>query len=396
LHFHAVDGAEAVAQLRLDTVAPGEQQSGGERAAHVGRLQVHHRHVVAHAHRRFGHRPSGAVHDASVDAARWFVLSQRLSFLRTILLAVVAAWGARPAWRPAHRLRTGRRAGASPGPPAGAAASLPEGGAEGGHRWRPPWGPAGGPRWRPHWQPAQSTSSSTMASPWPPPLQMLARPNCTPRFRISWANVSTMRAPLAPMGWPSAMAPPLTLTISGSHSPSRVLTMVTTAKASLISTRPMSLRPRPALASAFSAARCGTVARYGGSAAAVAQERTRTMGLKPSARALSSFMRTRAAAPSLMPGALPAVMQPLGSNTGRSLASFSRLVSRRGASSVSTVSVPPRTGTSTGTISSAMRPPSMAASARWWLRSAHWSCSSRLTLNSRAICSPWLPMWTSP
>jgi len=120
------------------------------------------------------------------------------------------------------------------------------------------------------------------------------------------------------------------------------------------------------------------------------------MGLKPSARALSSFMRTRAAAPSLMPGALPAVMQPLGSNTGRSLASFSRLVSRRGASSVSTVSVPPRTGTSTGTISSAMRPPSMAASARWWLRSAHWSCSSRLTLNSRAICSPWLPMWTSP
>src|SRR5690606_15962784 len=104
----------------------------------------------------------------------------------------------------------------------------------------------------------------------------------------------------------------------------------------------------------------------------------------------------RAAAPSLMPGALPAVMQPLGSNTGRSLASFSRLVSRRGASSVSTVSVPPRTGTSTGTISSAMRPPSMAASARWWLRSAHWSCSSRLTLNSRAICSPWLPMWTSP
>src|SRR5690606_24215882 len=132
----------------------------------------------------------------------------------------------------------------------------------------PPWGPAGGPRWRPQWQPAQSTSSSTMASPWPPPLQMLARPNCTPRFRISWANVSTMRAPLAPMGWPSAMAPPLTLTISGSHSPSRVLTMVTTAKASLISTRPMSLRPRPALASAFSAARCGTVARYGGSAAA--------------------------------------------------------------------------------------------------------------------------------
>src|SRR5690606_27214918 len=112
------------AQLRLDTVAPGEQQPGGERAAHVGRLQVHHRHVVAHAHRRFGHRPSGAVHDASVDAARWFVLSQRLSFLRTILLAVVAAWGARPAWRPAPRLthrptgrrlglRTGRRAGAS-------------------------------------------------------------------------------------------------------------------------------------------------------------------------------------------------------------------------------------------------------------------------------------------
>ena len=45
-----------------------------------------------------------------------------------------------------------------------------------------------------------------------------------------------MRAPEAPMGWPTAIAPPLTLTRSGSTSSIRVAVMATAAKASLIST----------------------------------------------------------------------------------------------------------------------------------------------------------------
>ena len=55
-----------------------------------------------------------------------------------------------------------------------------------------------------------SDASSTTAEPWPPPPQMpLAptepRPSCCSR-RARWP---TMRAPEAPIGWPSAIAPPL-------------------------------------------------------------------------------------------------------------------------------------------------------------------------------------------
>ena len=46
-----------------------------------------------------------------------------------------------------------------------------------------------------------------------------------------------MRAPLAPIGWPSAMAPPLTLTLSQSNPSSRPSARVWAANASLISMR---------------------------------------------------------------------------------------------------------------------------------------------------------------
>src|SRR5712692_380236 len=50
-----------------------------------------------------------------------------------------------------------------------------------------------------------------------------------------------MRAPLAPIGWPRATAPPLTLTFSGLSLSWRVTAMAATAKASLSSTRSTSL-----------------------------------------------------------------------------------------------------------------------------------------------------------
>ena len=46
-----------------------------------------------------------------------------------------------------------------------------------------------------------------------------------------------MRAPLAPIGWPSAIAPPFTLTLSQSKFSSRPSASACAAKASLISTR---------------------------------------------------------------------------------------------------------------------------------------------------------------
>ena len=53
------------------------------------------------------------------------------------------------------------------------------------------------------------------ASPWPPPEQIAARPMPPPRRCSSLISVSVIRAPLAPIGWPRATAPPLTLTLSG-------------------------------------------------------------------------------------------------------------------------------------------------------------------------------------
>ena len=74
-----------------------------------------------------------------------------------------------------------------------------------------------------------------------------------------------------------------------------------------------------------------------------------------------------AAAPSLTPLALPAVMVPPSRTIGLSLASASRLV-RRGCSSVSNmIGSPLRCGIVTATISAARRPLAKAAAARCWL-----------------------------
>ena len=70
-----------------------------------------------------------------------------------------------------------------------------------------------------------------------------------------------MRAPLAPIGWPSATAPPLTFTRASSTPSIRTLLSATDENASLISHRSMSLGCRPALSSALIAALAGVRAR---------------------------------------------------------------------------------------------------------------------------------------
>src|SRR6478672_4219498 len=97
------------------------------------------------------------------------------------------------------------------------------------------------------------------ASPWPPPEQIAAQPRPPPRRRSSWTSTPRMRAPDAPIGWPRATAPPLTLTRSSSMPSIRIVFRVTEANASLTSHRSMSLGCRPALSSAFIAARPGVV-----------------------------------------------------------------------------------------------------------------------------------------
>jgi hypothetical protein len=59
--------------------------------------------------------------------------------------------------------------------------------------------------------------STQRATPMPPPMQSVASPLPALRRAISWSSVTSTRAPDAPTGWPMAMAPPLTLTMSGSQ-----------------------------------------------------------------------------------------------------------------------------------------------------------------------------------
>src|SRR5256885_8577316 len=97
------------------------------------------------------------------------------------------------------------------------------------------------------------------ASPWPPPPHRAAAPTFAPRRLSSCASVSTRRAPLAPIGCPSATAPPLTFTRSSSSRSIRVELIATDANASLISTSSRSSASRPAFFSALASASAGTV-----------------------------------------------------------------------------------------------------------------------------------------
>ena len=136
------------------------------------------------------------------------------------------------------------------------------------------------------------------------------------------------------MGWPMATAPPLTLTFAGSRRSSRIT--ASAARQTLRSARRGPRRGRgpsrflrgfsrwlrPAPSSATSA-RCRrpTAPRCAPSACCQA------------CAAVRSLVTTTAAAPSLVPGALPAVTVPSFLNAGRSLASASSEASGRGDSS---------------------------------------------------------------
>src|SRR4030095_9927438 len=51
--------------------------------------------------------------------------------------------------------------------------------------------------------------STTTAPPWPPPMHIVASPNCHSPRRISFRSVVTSRFAEDPTGGPSAMAPPV-------------------------------------------------------------------------------------------------------------------------------------------------------------------------------------------
>ncbi len=130
-----------------------------------------------------------------------------------------------------------------------------------------------------------------------------------------------------------------------------------------------------------------------GSTPQVAQETMRASGSTPRLLASSAVIRTRAAAPSLMPEALPAVTVPSLSKAGRSLARLSAVTPALGCSSLLTTTSPLRVLMVTGTISSWKRSAFCAASALFWDLAANSSCSSRVICHFLATFSAVLPMW---
>src|SRR5690606_16265661 len=98
---------------------------------------------------------------------------------------------------------------------------------------------------------SHQSASTHMATPMPPPMHRVARPFFAPRRCISNTSVLKTRAPEAPIGCPMAMAPPLTLTMSGFQPMSLLTAQACAANASLASTRSRSPAFQPARSSAL-------------------------------------------------------------------------------------------------------------------------------------------------
>src|SRR6267378_2593578 len=202
-----------------------------------------------------------------------------------------------------------------------------------------------------------------------------------------------MRQPEAPIGCPSAMAPPFTFTLPVSQPICRFTAIACAAKASLISIKSRSFGSHPARDRQRLDAGTGPIPMYFGSTPAEAKALMRAMGFNPSSFAFFDEARTTAAAPSLIPEALPAVTLPFLSKAGLRPFSASSVVPCRGYSSSAKTTVPLRLAISTGMISSLKRPALCAASVFCWLASANWSWSSRVTAYSFATFSAVTPMW---
>ena len=102
----------------------------------------------------------------------------------------------------------------------------------------------------------------------PPPLQMLAIPMDASFLFSTLIKLITILAPLAPIGWPKATAPPCTLTLLMSKSYSLMLARATAEKASLTSWNWMSLLFMPNFFSRLLQALAGAMAKSIGCTAA--------------------------------------------------------------------------------------------------------------------------------
>src|SRR5262245_6183748 len=149
--------------------------------------------------------------------------------------------------------------------------------------------------------------SSTNAPPWPPPMQRVARARVLFETASSVAAVRRRRAPVAPTGWPRAIAPPFGLSLAESISPSafarpssfaaneslaKALRQASTcaAKASLISITSMLASVQPASRRALALEYTGPSPMRAGSQPDQAHARSLHIGWRPSSFARRSVV----------------------------------------------------------------------------------------------------------
>ena len=200
-----------------------------------------------------------------------------------------------------------------------------------------------------------------------------------------------MRAPDAPMGCPSAHAPPLTLTRSAGKRKACIAAKVTTANASLISNRSTFSKPHPQARSSFCNASMGASVKRCGSRACAVVALMLASGFQPCRSANDLRAKTSMAAPSEMDEAFAAVMLP-----SLTKAPFRRGILARsalkGCSSFCTTEACLREGSVMGTISPSKLPSSLARRASFKERMAKSSISLREICSSCAVSSANTPM----
>ena len=196
-----------------------------------------------------------------------------------------------------------------------------------------------------------------------------------------------------PIGCPTAIAPPLTFTISGLIPSSRVEASATAANASLISTTSSWSTVMPSRSSAFLMALAGCDCRVESGPATTPCAPISTSHVSPSCCAFSLFITTTAAAPSEIWDAEPAVIVPSGRNAGLRPAKDSAVVfARIPSSSLNCNGSPLRCGMFTGTTSSVKTPSFHAAAAFRCEPAANSSCSWRVNLSTSLRCSVSAPI----
>src|SRR5205823_3094182 len=135
-----------------------------------------------------------------------------------------------------------------------------------------------------------SHRSTAKATPMPPPMHNDARPFFALRRPISWRSETNTRQPDAPIGWPSAIAPPLTLMRLVSQPISLLTAHACAAKASLISMRSSSDAFQPAFSRQRREAGTGPMPMIEGSTPDEAKDLILARGFNPSPAARSALI----------------------------------------------------------------------------------------------------------